>query len=124
MEVLQSFIVYAYPERDTESVLHSRAMAEDTRERLTLAFNRGIDEGKPRLVPLYDYEDVAWDQPSETRRSVDFARVRDFGVSLNQNPNDETLWAVLAEVRLGWSRDALLPSSEKTAQNIRVGFTT
>lgn len=109
----QQFTIYAYPEPDPDSVLNGRVTAARVEDTLLTLFTRGIDEGQPMLVPLYDYDETPWDESSDQRRTVDFARVMDLGVSIQQAPTEEFLFTVLAEVRLGWRRDGVLPSSKK-----------
>lgn len=111
--VNQSFTIYAYPAPDPSHVLASRDAAADVEDALWSLFAQGLDEGRPYLVPLYDHDATPWDVSSDQRRAVDFARVQDLSVSVEQSPDDESLFTVLVEVRLWWRRNAAVPSVAK-----------
>lgn len=111
--VNQSFTIYAYPVPDMTHVLAGRDAAAEVEDALWSLFAQGLDEGRPYLVPLYDHDETPWNVSSDQRRSVDFARVQDLNVSIQQAPDDEHLFTVLVEVRLWWRRNAAVPSVAK-----------
>lgn len=123
LEVNAGYDIFVYPSLG-KVPLESRAIAGRVAGQLSEAIEGGVDEGQPGLIPLYDYEGVPYDQPSEVRRSQDFARVLDFSVWPKQSPDDELRYTVAAEVRLGWRRDRALPSNARTLQSIRIALST
>lgn len=56
------------------------------------------------------------------RLALDYTRVLDLSVDAVQSPDDETLYTVLAEVRMGWRRGSLLPSNAEMADSVRISF--
>lgn len=112
-EINRQFNIFAYPLTDADDVLAGQYQAELIAERLENLFSGGIDEGRPMLVPLYDYDSTPHTASSDQRRTVDFAKVLDLSTDVNQSPTEEHLFTVLAEVRLRWRRDRLLPSNKK-----------
>jgi hypothetical protein len=120
MEYTQPFALYAYPEPG-ETPYESLHVASTVEEGLITAFRiGGIGEGHPGRVPLYDYDSVGADEGSDARNEPDYARLLDFNIERMQSVEDELLWTVTAEVRLGWYRSALLLSGERTAQEVRI----
>jgi len=117
MDIVQTFSIHAFPEAgDTmESSLLAAAQAE---ELLVYAFRVGVDKGKAARVPLYDYDGVPFNEGSTTRKRPDYARIIDLEISRIQNPSDELLFTVTAEVRMGWRRNALLESEGEVATDV------
>lgn len=76
----------------------------------------GVEGGETALAsgtPVVQYGD---------RRRPDYAKVNDLSVQTKQSPDDERLYTVLAEVRLGWRRGRLLPSNADKVKSVRVSF--
>ena len=112
-EVNKSFNIFAYPEPVTNHPMRGRAEAAKIEEALLDLFSMGLDEGRPLRVPLYDFDSTGPDEMSDQRRAVDFAQVQSLSVNVVQADDDEDLFTVLVEVRLWWTRNALVPSTAK-----------
>lgn len=123
MDIVQTFSIHAFPNQGN-SVQESLLLAAEAEDALIQGFRIGVDEGKPARVPLYDYEGVAFNEPSTSRNYPDYARVLDFSVNRIQNPSDELLFTVTSEVRLGWRRNGLVASSGRTAREVRTNIDT
>lgn len=121
MDIIQTFSVHAFP-RSGSTVQESLLLAAEAEDLLVEGLRIGVDEGKPARVPLYDYDGVAFNESSTTRNYPDYARVLDFSVNRIQNPSDELLFTVTAEVRLGWRRNGLVASTGRTATEVRLNI--
>jgi hypothetical protein len=121
MDIIQSFSIHAFPEPGV-SVVDSLLKAGEAEDCLVRAFRMGIGEGHAGLVPLYDYEAVPHNAGSTSRRAPDYARILDLSIRREQNPSDELLFTVAAEVRLGWRRNAALTSAGKVATDIIINL--
>jgi len=120
VDAIQTFMVHAFPV-ERETVMESLLGAAEVEETLLRAFRMGgVDEGHAARLPLYDYDDVASHQGSSARTPKDYARILDLEISRTQSPEDELLFTVTAEVRLGWRRDGQLPSDGRVAREINL----
>lgn len=118
MDVIQTFVVHAFPVKG-DTVMESLLEASAVEDTFVRALRIGIGEGRAARIPLYDYEGVPHDAGSTARAPQDYARILDLEISRTQSPQDELLFTVSAEVRLGWRRDGQIPSSGRVAQEIR-----
>lgn len=118
-EAVQTFMVHAFP-RSRDTVMESLVEAGKCEDALVRAFRIGVDKGRAARIPLYDYEEVPHTAGSTSRLDQDFARILDLEISRTQSPQDELLFTVSAEVRLGWRRDGRLPSVGRVAQEINL----
>jgi hypothetical protein len=119
MEIIQPFALYAYPAAG-ETPYESLHAASEAEELLVTAFRiGGVGAGRPGRMPLYDFDASGPDEGSDARQQPDYARVLDFSTERMQATEDDLLWTVVAEVRLGWLRSALL-ASEATTDQVRV----
>lgn len=118
MSVVQTFMVHAFPVPG-ETVMESLIAAGEVEDNLVRAFRIGVDKGRAARVPLYNYDAVPHNEGSTARHPQDYARILDFEVSRTQSPQDELLFTVSAEVRLGWERDGQILSTGRVAQEIR-----
>lgn len=121
-DVVQTFMIHAFPVKRS-TVMESLIEAAEAEDILVRAFRIGIGEGRTARVPIYDYDDVPHDAGSTTRAKQDYARILDLEISRTQSPEDELLFTVSAEVRLGWRRDGRLPSVGRVAKEVRTEFT-
>jgi hypothetical protein len=105
--------LYVYPPAlDTGEATFAAAAAAD--DLLFTAFRIGVGEGRPMRVPLYDYAGVGLDEASEVRAASDYLRVLDLSVEHHQSPEDEDLWTIIANLRLGWRRMGEQPDAMAT----------
>lgn len=123
MDIVQTFAIHAFPEPGN-SVEESLFIAAEAEDSLLTALRIGVGDGHAARVPLYDYENVAFDEGSTNRNYPDYARVLDFSLNRIQNPSDELLFTVSAEVRLGWRRNGLVASTGRTASEVRLNIDT
>lgn len=83
--------------------------------------------GRPSRIPLYDYDGIALDGPQafadETKRdSRDFLHMEGPPeVVVANDPDDETMYSVAANIRMSWLRSAAVPSTAPTLQSIEAG---
>lgn len=117
-DLVQTFVVHIFPERGN-TVMESLTGAADVEEIIFNAFRSGVGKGRVARMPLYDYEAVGPEEPSDARRGTDFAQVLALSVERKQSPSDELNYTVTTEVRLGWRRNAGLPSSGRVATEVR-----
>lgn len=118
MDVIQTYMVHAFPVKGS-TVMESLLAASEVEDTLVRAFRIGIDKGRAARIPLYNYESVPANAGSSDRTPKDFARILDLEISRTQSPQDELLFTVSAEVRLGWRRDGRLLSG-RVAKAINV----
>jgi len=121
MDIVQTFSINAFPVPGP-SVMESLEAAAEVEETLVHAFRVGVGEGKAARVPLYDYDSVPVTDGSTSRNRPDYARILDLSVGRPQSPSDELLFTVTAEVRLGWRRNADVPLTGRTANEIRFDY--
>lgn len=123
-EASQGFSLVAFPEPETDPY-DARIKAEEVGEAIYAAFELGgVGGARAERIPLFDYEGKAANEgaaPAD-RTPCDYMRVNDFSVRAVQNPSDETLYSVVAAMRIGWSRAALLPEEGNIAEELRLGF--
>ena len=122
MDVIQTFMVHTFPVKG-DTVMESLLAASEVEETMVRAFRIGVGEGRAARLPLYDYDSVPHDAGSTSRNQPDYARILDLEISRTQSPQDELLFTVSVEVRLGWRRDGRLPSVGRVAQEIRTQVT-
>jgi hypothetical protein len=76
----------------------------------------GVALGHPYRVPLYDYDGVPVSGPGafadeSARHYADYLKVEGPPeVTPVQNPDDELLWSVAANIRMSWLRPSLRPT--------------
>jgi hypothetical protein len=76
-----------------------------------------------KRVPLYDYADVTLDGPgafSNERQSHDYIRVLDCAVEEGSDPEDDTQFRVIAQVRVTWRRMGAVPPNVQTLEEVRL----
>ena len=94
---------YPTPSDDAEEAIHRAAVVQD--ELLEAFRGEGVGEGRPRLIPLYDYDGVPLSEGvEESRIESDFMRVLDFAPRVLPHPQDPTLVRVTADLRVGWRK--------------------
>lgn len=123
-EASQGFSLVAFP-RPSDDPYDARIRAEEISEALYIAFELGgVGGARAERIPLYDYDGKGANEGAADadRTEQDYMRVSDFSVRAVQNPSDETLYSVVAALRIGWSRAALLPEEGLTMEELRVGF--
>jgi hypothetical protein len=94
---------YPTPPTDAEEAIHRAAVVQDA---LLEGFRgQGVAEGRPVLIPLYDYDGVPLAEGvEESRIESDFMRVLDFSPRVLAHPQDPTLVRVVADLRVGWRK--------------------
>jgi hypothetical protein len=101
-DMVQPFVIAAYPEqgRDPDQALLFAQSVENT---LYRAFRVGVEDGRALRVPLYNYYRVkSWDAGVWYPRA--FMRVQDLSTQPFPDPDENTLWTVVCDVRLTWRR--------------------
>jgi hypothetical protein len=101
-DMTQPFVIAAYPAqgRDSDQAMLFAQKIENT---LYRAFRVGVEDGRALRVPLYNYYRVKhWDAGTWYPRA--FMRVSDLSTQPFPDPDDDTLWTVVCDVRLTWRR--------------------
>ena len=107
-DVIQPFSVYAYPP-SAATPDAALLIAQQTEDALYRAFQAGVEQGRPRRVPLYNYTDRGLDEAG-IWMPRGFLRVDDLSTQPFVDPDDNKLWTIACDVRLTWRR-APVPSS-------------
>jgi hypothetical protein len=117
-DMVQPFVVAAYPEqgRNPDEALLKAQRVENC---LYRAFRVGVENGRAMRVPLYNYYHTKnWDQGVWYPRA--FMRVNDLSTQPFVDPDEDTLWAVMCDVRLAWRRVAETIPDSPILESVRV----
>jgi hypothetical protein len=117
-DMVQPFVISAYPEqgRDPDQALLFAQCVENT---LYRAFRVGVENGRALRVPLYNYYRTDdWDTGTWYPKA--FMRVNDLSTQPFPDPDVNTLWTVICDVRLTWRRVAETIPSGPTLESVRV----
>ena len=117
-DVSMAFTVSAYPrtDEDPDEALRYSMLAE---ERLEDGFNSNVyGHADVMRVPLFDYSGVPFDQSTERRGYCDYARVSGFAINRIRDPDDQRLWTVAADLRMGYRRLGRVPYGGRTATRV------
>ena len=119
-EVALAFVVSCYPrtDEDPDEALRFALECEDA---LTDTFQTNLrGHGDVERVPLYDYEGVPFDQTTEDRGYCDYLRVNAMGTNRIRDAEDQRLWTVTADLRVGYRRLGRVPYGGRTTTEVRV----
>lgn len=100
VEVTQPLTVYCYP-APSESFEKAARAAAETSDALWGLFVGGEH---PYRIPLYDYDGLTLDEPSDVRFDHDYLRLTDVQVTRVPDPMDEHRVIVVADFRARWKR--------------------
>jgi hypothetical protein len=84
-----------------------------------------VKSGKRRM-PLYDYAGVpldGLDAFSVTRHPSDYVRVVDHSLDHDVDPEDDTQFRVVSQLRCTWRRRGVVPSGRKLVREVRIQTT-
>lgn len=101
-DIAQPFVIAAYPVQGAtpdDAMLSAQAIEE----LLYRMFRVGVGDGRALRVPLCSYYGVAPDEPGAWTPQA-FMRVNDLSTQPFPDPDDNTLWTVVCDVRLTWRR--------------------
>ena len=108
-EVTQPMVIECYPAPvdDPEEAIDRATAVQDV---LLDGFRgRGVDEGRPLRVPLYDYDLVPITEGvSQSRNESDYLRVLDFAPRVLPSLEDPRHHWVVADVRVAWRKSVRL----------------
>lgn len=100
----QPFSIECYP-MPGDTVDESKARAAAVEAVLLRAFKgAGYGLGRPRRVPLWDFDGVPVTETSSVRNASDYMRVVDCSTRELPDPQEPRRIAVIADVRLSWDR--------------------
>lgn len=104
-EATRPFVVYAWPTKD-EDVEQSELNALDIEEAFVQTLQiGGVLGGRPRRIPLFDYDGVGRDEAIDPDAELDgYLRVLDCSTDTRRDPDDDRAWTVLMNLRVRWSR--------------------
>lgn len=101
-DMTQPFVIAAYPPRGRDPD-HALLGAQKVENTLYRAFRVGVENGRARRVPLYNYYRVKnWEVGNWYPRA--FMRVNDLATQPFPDPDDDKLWTVICDIRLAWRR--------------------
>lgn len=116
-DFIQGFAIYGYPTLGA-TAMESKLAALAVEDTLTEALRFGAGAGAAMRVPLYSFDGLSPIDVGVERNAQDYATVSDLSVGNQQDPNDRTLWTVVCEIRLSWSRMAPVTSSGNVVQAV------
>lgn len=132
MRTSQRFSLVAYP-KETTTADEARMEAARVEELFILAFARGTHtpsfapsrgRAHPMRVPLYDYDDIALNEPAteDDRGPSDFLIVSDDpSIGSLKDDEDDLLWAVTVDIAMWWSRSVAVSSEGmNTVESVQV----
>lgn len=94
--------------------------ARKLRQQITEAIEIGIDQGRPRRIPLYDYDGLSESESSSARNYYDYLKVRDLSVNTVPDSNVPTGVVVVADMRIAWSQYTTVTPDSVTVESVRV----
>lgn len=118
-DVMKPVQIHCY-QSPPDSASAARSDARRVEALLVRAIEVGVDLGRPRRIPLYDYDGVADNKPSDARNYYDYMRVLDFSVNSVFDPDDQTIVVVVADLRIAWSAYTTVDVGAKTVESVRV----
>lgn len=107
----RDFDIFLYPPGFEGEPAHSRVEAERLAHFIDETMSRGF-RGEAGYVhyamrlPVYDYADVLWNESlPDDATPFDFLPVSSFDVNSRVDPDDDTLFTVVASLRVSWTTD-------------------
>lgn len=103
-DITRSFAIYAWPVRDQDNVVKSKLEAMAVEEMFVGAFQiGGALGGRPRRIPLFDYEGIGFDEGLPAEAELDgYLRLVDLTVEPRKDPGDDSAWTVVVTGRCTW----------------------
>lgn len=104
-EVAQPMAIECYPvpgETVKESTLRAVAVEDALLEGFRGA---GVQDGRPRRIPMWDFDGVSAEETSTERGTSDFMRLLDFSSRQLPDAADPRRVAVMCDARVSWRRD-------------------
>lgn len=123
--------VFLYPlgieGEPVQSELEARRLVADLKKAMT----QGVIVTVPAYqsyclrIPVFDYDDVPWNEDlPPAAASYDFFPVSNFTVEARVDPDDDTLFTVVMDLRMSWRTDGDISRTKGTIlQDVRVGYT-
>ena len=119
-DVAVAFSIMAYPRTD-EDPDEALRLALLTEECLEDGFNSNkLPCADVSRVPLYDYSGIPFDESTDRRAHCDYLRVGAFSTARIRDPDDQRLWTVTADVRMGYRRLGRVPYGGRTTTRVYV----
>lgn len=100
----------------TEAMRSARLLTE----RVLGAIEIGIDQARPRRIPLYDYEGLTEAQGSDKRNYYDYLKVEDLSINTVADSDVPTGVVVIADIRVAWSQYTTVDPGGVTVDFVRV----
>lgn len=121
-DVSQPMSIQCYPE-PALTATESQAAAAAVLDRLERSVSAGFGKGRPRRIPLYDFDGVPLHETSYARDPRDFLQVVDFSARTLPDPEEARNVAVVADVRVRWRRPGGVPFGDtQPVEEVRTGF--
>lgn len=103
-----------------DTVSDAMAGARALREQILVAIEIGVDQGRPRRIPLYDYDGLDESEASNARNYYDYLKVRDLSVNTVPDSNVPTGVVVVADLRIEWSQYTTVTPDGVTVESVPV----
>lgn len=123
--VLSSYQIVAFPVEATSADV-GMIQALNVVEAFWNAFTGpGIDVAHPARIPLYDYSTIPLDGPLAYASPInrfynDYLKLEGApDITPYQDPQDELLWSVAANIRVSWLRSSVVLSPGNPVQSVR-----
>lgn len=107
-DLTQPFGIECYPVV-ADTVKESTLLATAVEDVLLAGFRgSGVQAGRPRRIPMWDFDGVGIDETSEARGGSDYMKLVDFSSRQLPDPADPRRVAVMVDLRLSWRTDVSL----------------
>lgn len=102
MDITQPFELFVYPTiDDPDEPVTNSLKAQRTAQLLAEGFSSGVLPGRSMRVPVWSYEGVAWNAAASGPQ-VGFAAVEGLSAQVAVDPDDDSLFTVMINMRLKW----------------------
>lgn len=115
-DVTMPLTIYCYPEPGA-SRTEAKATSLLVQEQLHQGFLVGVERGRPRRIPLWDFAGKTLIEASSVEDG--YVRVIDFDLTSHEDSDDPRIVTVVAGVRVTWRRTGRLPSWTHTVAEVR-----
>jgi hypothetical protein len=106
IDITQPFEVFVYPPiADADEPITSSLKAQRTAQLLAEGFTAGVLPGRAMRVPIWNYDGVAWNAAASGPQ-VGFARMEGFSTQVMVDPDDDSVFTVMLNMRLTWRHAA------------------
>jgi hypothetical protein len=128
-DVSQDYDAFLYPVGTEGQPVASRIEAERLKHQVDMAMTQGLKVGdvyysRTMRLPAFDYDGVPWNEGLPPgAEPYDYYPVSNWSVEVRPDPDDDTLYTVLVNLRLQWRVDGDTSRfAGATLQRVSVGY--